>query len=415
MARTAVIAISRRGSALAHALTASLGGDTKLYVERRFHAGGDESVPFDLPVRPVLRRLFNEYQQLVLFMPVGAAVRLLASYLQDKKYDPAVVCVDDAGRFAVSLLSGHLGGADRLAEEVGQALGAAPVVTSASHVTGTLAVDLLGSEFGWRMEAEPAAITRASAAVVNGDPVGIFQEAGEPDWWPPQRPLPKNITVYPSLESLLEGPCVAALIVSDRQSPVSSAPASQGDAPAGKTTVHYRPRSLVAGIGCRRGVVLDELEELLTGTFRRHNLALDSLGCIATADLKKSEPGIQELAEKFDVPLRCYTGAELNQVFGRRISLEAEGSGENSSNTVFQEGGDQEATPGLRRPTPSPVAHRLLGLWGVSEPAALLASGADELLVPRVKTSRATIAVARMSFPSNLSRAGLSNEEPDAH
>jgi cobalt-precorrin 5A hydrolase len=402
MVRTAVVAISRRGSALARSLSASLGGDTKLYVERRFHVedpafigeGGGESVPFDLPVRPVLRRLFNECQQLVIFMPVGAAVRLLAPYLQDKRNDPAVVCVDDAGRFAVSLLSGHLGGADRLAEEVGQALGATAVVTSASHVTGTLAVDLLGYEFGWRIEAEPAAVTRASAAVVNGDPVGIFQEAGEPDWWPHHRPLPKNITVYSSLESLLQGPCVAALIVSDRKSPVASVPAGHGSVPPGKTTVLYRPRSLVAGIGCRRGVGLDELEDLLTSTFSRHNLALASLGCIATADLKKNEPGLQELAEKFDVPMRCYTAAELNRVFDAQPPP-------NPPSPPFGKGGmGGFSHPGSKelRPTPSPVAHRLLGLWGVSEPAALLASGCDELLVPRVKTTRATIAVARMSF-----------------
>jgi cobalt-precorrin 5A hydrolase len=388
-------------------------------VERRFHVedpafigeAGDESAPFDLPVRPVLRRLFNECQQLVLFMPVGAAVRLLAPYLQHKHNDPAVVCVDDAGRFAVSLLSGHLGGADRLAEEVGQVLGATPVVTSASHVTGTLAVDLLGYEFGWRMEAEPSAVTRASAAMVNGDPVGFFQEAGEPDWWPHHRPLPQNITVYTSLESLFQSPCVAALIVSDRQSPVASVPAGHGAAPPAKTTVLYRPRSLVAGIGCRRGVGCDELEDLLTGAFSRHNLALASLGCIATADLKKNEPGIQELAEKFDVPMRCFTAAELNRVFDAQPPT-------NPPIPPLPKGGEGGfPQPGSKelRPTPSPVAHRLLGLWGVSEPAALLASGSDELLVPRVKTSRATIAVARIPFPGNQSWADLGSQGPGAH
>jgi cobalt-precorrin 5A hydrolase len=408
MARTAVVAISRRGTALARSLTASLGGDAKLYVERRFHVedpafigeGGGESVPFDLPVRPVLRRLFNECQQLVIFMPVGAAVRLLAPYLQDKRHDPAVVCVDDAGRFAVSLLSGHLGGADRLAEEVGQALGATAVVTSASHVTGTLAVDLLGYEFGWRMEAAPSAVTRASAAVVNGDPVGIFQEAGEPDWWPHDQPLPPNIKLYSSLEALAGSACVAALMITDRLCPSMEGRKGEFETRpyqtilSDKIVVLYRPRSLVAGIGCRRGVVRDELEELLTGTFSRHNLALASLGCIATADLKKDEPGIQELAEKFDVPLRCYTAAELNRVFDAQLPPSP------PSPPFGTEGMGGFPHPGSKelRPTPSPVAHRLLGLWGVSEPAALLASGSDELLVPRVKTSRATIAVARMSF-----------------
>ncbi len=422
MARTAVVAISRRGAALARALSASLGGDTKLYVERRFHVedpafigeGGDDSVPFDLPVRPVLRKLFNECQQLVVFMPVGAAVRLLAPYLQDKHNDPAVVCVDDAGRFAVSLLSGHLGGADRLAEEVGQALGATPVVTSASNVTGTLAVDLLGYEFGWRLEAAPSAVTRASAAVVNGDPVGIFQEAGEPDWWQQDEPLPANIQLYPDLEALAGSSCVAALIITDRQEPTSVPPYQRGttggsqlppahqercyaDLVRGKIVVVYRPRSLVAGIGCRRGVVLAELEDLLTVTFSRHNLALASLRCIATAELKRDELGINQLAQRFGVPVYCYSAQELNRQFEPEQPQQSPG---NPPSPFGKRGMGRFPHPGSKelKPTPSPVAHRLLGLWGVSEPAALLASGGDELLVPRVKTSRATIAIARMPF-----------------
>ncbi len=207
MTRTAIVAVSRQGSVLARSLAASLPGDTTIYLPRRFYQDDtlddSESMPFDPPARTLVHQVFEEYQRLVLFMTVGAAVRLLAPCLKDKRQDPAVVCVDDAGRFAVSLLSGHLGGADLLAEEVARALGATPVVTSASHVAGTLAVDLLGQEFGWTLEAKPVAVTRASAAVVNGDPVGVFQEAGEPNWRPQDRPLPGNITEYPTLECLV--------------------------------------------------------------------------------------------------------------------------------------------------------------------------------------------------------------------
>ena len=107
---TAVIAISRSGSALARRLSASLGEDSTLFLDRRFIGAGEDGAAFDLPVRPVVERAFDEYQRLVLFMPVGAAVRLLAPRLSHKHHDPAVVCVDDSGRFAVSLLSGHTGG-----------------------------------------------------------------------------------------------------------------------------------------------------------------------------------------------------------------------------------------------------------------------------------------------------------------
>ena len=138
MSKTAIIAISRRGSELARSLQKSLGADATLYLDRRFIRDGENATPFDLPVRPLVQHAFESCQQLVLFMPVGAAVRLVAQRLEDKHQDPAVVCVDDGGRFAVSLVSGHTGGADALAGKVASALDATPVITSASHVMGSL-------------------------------------------------------------------------------------------------------------------------------------------------------------------------------------------------------------------------------------------------------------------------------------
>ena len=366
---TALVAISKKGAELALAL-AGLTGEQTVFLERRWHVAGQGYQAFDLPLRPVIQRLFDEYQRLVLLMPVGAAVRLLAPYIQDKHDDPAVVCVDDAGRFAVSLLSGHLGGADALAQEVAMLLGATPVVTSASHVTGTLAVDLLGQEFGWVIDASPLTVTRASAAVVNGEPVGFYQQAGEPDWWPEDRPLPKNIIRCSDPEELAAVPGEAALIISDYLKVVDCEDRTPEQVLKKQHLVVYRPRSLVIGMGCRRGVPLEELEELLLDTLRRHNLAPGSVSCLATADLKQDEPGMIELATKYEVPMVCYGGEELNQ--------------------VFQSSGGSA--------TPSATVHKLLGIWGVSEPAALLASGSQQLLVPREKTARATIAIARRNY-----------------
>ncbi len=381
MTRTAIVAISRRGAVLSGTLAASLDGDNRLYLDRRFIDGGNDVVPFDLPVRPLIQKLFHEYPRIVLFMPAGAAVRLLAPLLRLKGADPAVVCVDDAGRFAISLLSGHLGGADRLAQQVADILGATPVITSASHVTGTLAVDLLGQELGWRIEADSLDVTRASAAMINGEPVGIYQQAGEPDWWP--SPWPDNLQVYSSLGSLAASSCAAALVISDQIAPNTGKGPGYQDALGDKPMVLYRPRSLVVGMGCRRGVPSEELEELLLDTFSQHNLALKSLRCIATAELKRDEPGLLRLAETYGVALQCYGSDALNSMFPPHPTMTDATTDETA------------ASPG---PTPSPAARRLLGLWGVSEPAALLGSGGEELLVTKRKSARATIAVARMNF-----------------
>ena len=383
MSKTAIIAISRRGSELARSLITSFDADSTLYLDRRFIRDGENATPFDLPVRSLVQHAFESCQQLVLFMPVGAAVRLVAQRLGDKHQDPAVVCVDDGGRFAVSLVSGHTGGADALAGKVASALNATPVITSASHVMGSLAVDLLGEEFGWRVESDSQTVTRASAAMINGEHVGLYQEAGEPGWWPTGRPLPDNLRVYSSLDDLASSGCASALLVSDATRIAAEYAAAGGGSPV----VVFRPYSLVAGMGCRKGVPASELEDLLASTLDENGLALQCLSVIATADLKREEPGILELAAKLGVPVRCFTTGELNEVFERRDGDFYEPAFQMAGNTI----------PGFA-PTPSPAPQRLLGVAGVAEPAALLASGANRLLVAKQKSAGATVAVARRVF-----------------
>jgi len=365
--KTAIIALTRNGARMARTLAGSLDRDHTLFIDRRFRKDDDSGETFDLPLRPVVKRAFAEYSSLVLFLSAGASIRLLAPLLESKQVDPAVVCVDDAGSFCVSLISGHVGGADQLAQEVAVCLGARAVVTSASHASGTLAVDLLGREFGWRLKADSTTITRASAAVINGQPIGIWQGAGEPGWWPDETPLPENIAVYATLEDLAASACATALIISDTTGDLETLLAD-------KITVVYRPRSLVIGMGCRRGVPVEELESLLAEALRENGLSAECLAEIATAEIKRGEPGLEQLAERHGVPLSFLQTDELNGVF--------------------------ETNPGAIT-SKSERAHGLVGVWGVAEPAALLTAGASELLVTREKTTRATIAIARKDFTGN--------------
>ena len=365
--KTAIIALTRNGARMARTLAGSLDRDHALFIDRRFRKDDDSGEAFDLPLRPVVKRAFAGYSSLVLFLSAGASIRLLAPLLESKQIDPAVVCVDDAGSFCVSLISGHVGGADQLAQEVAVCLGARAVVTSASHASGTLAVDLLGREFGWRLKADATTITRASAAVINSQPIGIWQGAGEPGWWPDGKPLPGNIAVYATLEDLAASACATALIISDTTSDLETLLAD-------KITVVYRPRSLVIGMGCRRGVPVEELESLLAEALRENGLSAECLAEIATAEIKRGEPGLEQLAERHGVPLSFLQANELNAVF--------------------------ETNPGAIT-SKSERAHGLVGVWGVAEPAALLTAGASELLVNRKKTTRATIAIARKDFTGN--------------
>ncbi len=355
----AIVALTRQGARLGARLLAGLEG-SRLYVAERFAPeAGAGAVPFGEPAAALLARLFPACRGLVLLFSLGAAVRLLAPLVRDKRTDPAVVVVDDAGRFAIAALSGHLGGANDLARRVAEILGAQPVITTASDVQGTLAVDLLGRQWGWRLEGEEA-VTRASAAVVNGDPVGIFQDAGETGWWPAGRPLPAHITVYDTLAALVAARPAAALVITDRLVEDELAPL------AGRCVV-YRPRSLVVGVGCRRGTPAEEIVDAVREVLRLHGLSPLSLERLASVEAKRGEAGLVEAARRLGCPLRFYAAADLDA-----------------------------AARDAGRPS-SQAALRHVGTRGVCEPAALLAAEGGPLIVPKQRRGKVTVAVARRS------------------
>lgn len=335
MNRLAVVSLTPGGQALATRLVEAL--------------GDGEVVPAAGVVRETLPALFAAGRPLVCIMALGIVVRLLGPWVRSKETDPPVVVVDEAGQFAISVLGGHRGGANALARRVAAALGAVPVLTTASEALGLPAVDLLGQEWGWRRE-EEGALTALAAAVVRGDPVAVYQDAGRRDWWPDAE-LPaglQRVATWPP-----PGTWAGALVISDRVLPPL----------AGCPAVTYRPRTLVAGIGCRRGVPCAELEDLFTSVCRDAGLAPRSLALVASAALKADEPGLLEFAARHEVPLRTFNLAEL------------------------------AAVPDV--PTPSERVRAKLGVAGVAEPAALLASGSAALVVPKRRAARVTLAIAR--------------------
>lgn len=152
--------------------------------------------------RDQIATLFADFDQVVFFVSLGAVVRLIAPHLKSKDEDPGVLVVDDAAQFVIPVLSGHVGGANAMAETVAALLGATPVLTTASDVGKTIPVDILGRELGWKVEAPKINITRVSAHVVNGEPVAVVQEAGSPHWWTRPTPLPASIHTFERLSDV---------------------------------------------------------------------------------------------------------------------------------------------------------------------------------------------------------------------
>ncbi|MEW1562416.1 precorrin-3B C(17)-methyltransferase [Streptomyces sp. NPDC093509] len=238
---------------------------------------------YDGPVADAVRRAFAECDQLVCFLATGAVVRLVAPLLADKASDPGVVCVDEAGRFAVPLVGGHAGGANDLAREVGEVLGAEPVVTTATDAVGMPGLDMLGLP----VEGDVAGVSRA---VLDGEPVVLDAETA----WPLPA-LPPNVGAP-------AGDGAAVIRVSDR-----------AEGPAEREVV-LRPPSLVVGVGASRGAPVEEVLGLVGEALADAGLSVRSIAELATVEAKSEEPGILGAAARLGVPVVTHTAAELAAV-----------------------------------------------------------------------------------------------------
>ncbi len=350
--KLAIVALTRRGLAIAERLRGPLSATEVLCTSR---AGGSRSDSTPATLADLAPRLLADYDAIVFVMALGIVVRVVGPLARDKSRDPAVVVVDEAGQFAISVLGGHRGGANQLARRVAELLGATPVITTASDVLGLPAVDLMGREFGWKLEREEN-LTTVASAVVNGQPVAVFQDAGERDWWQAFGPWPEHFCELASLVELDER-FAALVVISDRE--VDGELANWP-----KPTLVFRPRSLAVGVGCRRGVGLAEVERQFCRVLHDHQLAIGSVFALATAWLKADEPALVEFARRLGVPLRNFSAEELRTV-----------------------------TP---LPTPSETVFDKIGLHGVAEAAAMFAAGCRELIVTKQASESVTIAVARV-------------------
>ncbi len=221
----------------------------------------------------------------------GIAVRAIAPYVTGKAYDPAVLVLDEAGKFVIPLLSGHLGGANALALRLAQNLGATPVLTTATDVNRVFAVDTWAKEQGLQI-ARTEGIRFVSGALLRGDTVGLHTAL------PLVGKLPEGIAQTEDVDT--------GIVISCR--------AREDERFA--HTLHLIPRTIVAGIGCRRGKTLAELTCVLDAVLQEYEIAPQALCALATIDVKRDEVGLLALSRARQVPLRIFSAAQLRETVG---------------------------------------------------------------------------------------------------
>lgn len=272
---------------------------------------------YTVSLKEHIATIWSQNRALVFGLATGAVVRLIAPLLQDKSIDPAVVVVDEAGKFVVSVCSGHQGGADRLTEIIALHLEATPVLTGASASLGLPAVDLLGVPFGWTKGSGDW--TGVSAAVARGETVEVLQEVGSTLW---QNPLPSGhpFDLGVGVKPLGELSSVKPKLCDPNASPSSrgriwiSFTQRQLASESSFPKVQWHPRVLWVGVGCERGTERELIERAISKVFQAHHLAQGAIAGIATIDLKADEVGLIELCQARNFPLAIFTPEQLRDI-----------------------------------------------------------------------------------------------------
>ncbi len=263
----------------------------------------------ELPMSGFVAERFFDYDGHIFICATGIVTRVIAPLLKDKRTDPAVVCMDEQANFVIPLLSGHRGGANALAERVAHICKGQAVITTASDVSQSVSVDMLGSPFGWTLDpATEASITPVSAAVVNNKPVIIVQQAGEPNWWKYEKKMPRNLICHDQFDEVDANDYNGAIWITDQQVSYGSE--------WNKKLVLWRPKSLVLGIGCDRNTPLAVLKAGLEQFSELHGLSLQSVSAIASIDLKADEAGLNQLSEEYQWPFVTFDPSLLDNLPG---------------------------------------------------------------------------------------------------
>lgn len=255
----------------------------------------------------------------------GIAVRYIAPWVKDKYTDSPVLVIDEKGRYVIPLLSGHVGGAAALADEVADMIGAVPVHTTATDVQGKFAVDVFARKNGLVIT-DREAVRKISAGVLNGEKAALYIE--DPSVSITGAP-PREIVLCGSMEEAEQYPYQIVIAgsmernVRDRESEAREQKRKQEQKQKQECcTLLLLPRNIAAGIGCRKGIEEALLEKGFLEILAANGVDIRQVRTIASIDLKKNEQALLYLCEKYRIPFEIYTADELGGVPGSTAASE---------------------------------------------------------------------------------------------
>jgi cobalt-precorrin 5A hydrolase len=370
--KLAVVALTKRGSLLGMKIAKSLGGE--LYINRTLCSGGDSIAAVTLEYKIIegqfkefVGKLFEEYTALIFVMACGIVVRAISPYLVNKTKDPAVVVVDELGKYAISLLSGHLGGGNELSERVAEVTDGEAVITTATDINGVFAFDMFAKRNDLNIE-NIENLKFVSAALLDGRKVFFYSE------YPVNGEIPENVEC--EYLGMSENMSVSMnmrnnmnlnmrnnmnLNMSNNVNVVLSNKAKGCFNESGKT-LYIRPKNLIIGIGCRKDTKKEDIKEAILDFLNKSNKSIYAVKHVASAEIKKDEEGIISFCNEFKIPFVT-------------VSLESIKQNEDKFSH-------------------SDFVKNSVGVGGVCEAASVLSSNSGKLIVQKTLYKGITLALA---------------------
>lgn len=348
MEKTAILAITKNGIKIASAIK-EIFPTWEIFAPSKF-ADTTNANWYDESTTTKIAELYKSNDAIICIFSLGAVIRLIAPHLGDKKTDPAVIVIDDKANFVISTLSGHLGGANELANELAKKLGSIPVITTAADVNKTIPVDLVGRKFGWGID-DDSTVTKISAFMVNEERIGVYQDAGERNWW--EGDLPKNVTIYDTFEKLEKSDSRGFLIISDKK--ITSEIL--------KNAVVYRPKTLVIGVGLHGDTTKEKILEGLNTCLEKFDLSPKAIARFTSIKKPQDISSLVEAAKELGISVEYFEREDLARV---------------------------------RIPNPSVMVEAFEGTASVSEASSILSSKGSLVVEKQKFPPDLTIAIARI-------------------
>src|SRR5699024_2352683 len=296
--------------------------------------------------KSIMKKLWKEYDGIIFISATGIATRFIAPFIENKTKDPAIIVIDDKGKFIISLLSGHLGGANKITEDISEEIDGIPVITTASDSRGFDSIDIFAKDNNYYME-DMKSVTKLTSMMVNYKRIGFFTEDKQILNYP-------NIKVLDNLEDIenhkkdIDGLIIVSSEIIDGKR-LQKIP----------YTV-LRPKNINIGIGCRKDVEGKRIRSAVETALSTVNISNKSINNIGKEVIKKDEKGIIHTAKYYNVPLKIFTIKDIEKVEGK-----------------FEK---------------SQFVKDTIGVYSVSEPCAYLLGG--NIILPKFKYNGITISVS---------------------